>query len=364
MSKPSNTFKPRSASYRPFWGGGVRDCVTSEPVGVIPDGMEQNQFDFEPKKPAVPPAGNRVQTYEEAQAKVDGLQNAAFKDRREQLEGLIDGHLQQLTADLAAGKSDTLVAYLKMMSKFHQYSFGNQILIALQAPDATHVAGFQAWRKHGRFVKKGEKGICIMAPVTRVVGTIEDKQPDGSTQKRPYRRIVNIKGVFVFDVSQTDGEPLAEFAKVKGDPADHLARLEKLYAKQGVALEYVPFIGGGALGMSSGKTVQVLASLDPAHRFQVGVHELAHELLHKDEERRKTTTKTIRETEAEAVAFVVSSAVGLYCSTASSDYLQLYGGKRETLEGSLLAIRSAAKLILDSILPKPDNAPPPDQEDD
>lgn len=124
----------------------------------------------------------------------------------------------------------------------------------------------------------------------------------------------------------------------------------------------MPFIGGGALGMSSGKTVQVLVSLDPAHRFQVAVHELVHELLHKDEERRKQTTKTIRETEAEAVAFVVSSAVGLDCSTASSDYLQLYGGKRETLETSLQAIRSTSQTILDAVLPAVSGATLPDAE--
>lgn len=132
---------------------------------------------------------------------------------------LTDRAIDQLAADLDAGRSAALVTYLDTMSRFHRYSLGNQMLIALQRPDATHVAGFHAWKKFDRLVNKGEKGIVILAPVTRVVGSTEEVQPDGSTKERQVRRIVNAKPVHVFDVSQTRGEPLPEFPRYTGDPA-------------------------------------------------------------------------------------------------------------------------------------------------
>jgi len=303
------------------------------------------------KKPAAQPPG-------------EFDRDAYFAEKREKIDKLIDGHLEKLAADLDAGKSDTLKQYLTTMSRFHRYSFGNQILIAIQAPQATHVAGFHAWRKDfGRFVKKGEHGLFIFAPITKLVGNTDEVQKDGTAKRVPVRRIVNVKPVTVFDVSQTDGQPLPEFASVKGEPSEFLSKLEALYKKQGVLLEYVDVIGGGALGQSEGQRVKVLTGLPPGQKFQTGVHELAHELLHKDEERRKQTTKTIRETEAEAVAFVVCSGIGLDCSTASSDYLQLYGGSRATLEASLQAIRDVSKFILDAILTERANEGSADGED-
>ena len=84
---------------------------------------------------------------------------------REEALQLTDTALEQLTQALAQGKSDTLKTYLTTLARFHNYSFGNVLMIAVQKPDATHVAGFQTWRKLGRFVKKGEKGIAILAPL-------------------------------------------------------------------------------------------------------------------------------------------------------------------------------------------------------
>jgi hypothetical protein len=154
--------------------------------------------------------------------------------------------------------------------------------------------------------------------------------------------------VYVFDVSQTDGEPLPEFAKVTGDPGDYSERLKGLVRQLSIELEYSDQLGG-ALGVSRGGKIALKEGLDPSQEFTTLVHELAHEILHQGDER-KGSTKTSRELEAEAVAFVVAQAIGLDAGTASSDYIQLYRGDKAQLTQSLDAVRKAASLILEAIV--------------
>jgi hypothetical protein len=259
---------------------------------------------------------------------------------------LTDNALEQLARALDEGHSATLTAYLKTIAKFHNYSFGNVLLIAFQKPDATHVAGFHTWRKLGRFVNKGEKGIAILAPITiRVKGDAHELGGNNGVEVVPVRQVIRgFKVVHVFDVSQTDGDPIAQFARISGSPCDYLERLRGLIAQHGIQLEYAP-IPDGAEGFSDDGAITLRPDLDPAEEFAVLVHELAHELLHK-KERRTETTRTVRETEAEAVAFVVSQAIGLDCSTRSSDYIQLYRGDRTTLQESLQLIQLTAAGII------------------
>lgn len=274
---------------------------------------------------------------------------AADREEKEQLIKQVTEEAYQLLArDLQEGRSDALLTYLEAAGRFHQYSFNNMMLILLQRPDATRVAGFRAWNKFNRFVRKGEQGIVVMAPVTKVVGSRDEIQNDGSKKEVPIRRVVNTKPVYVFDVSQTDGDPLPEPERHAGDPGQYLPRLEKLYKTHGISLAYVDSLGG-ADGVSRGQSVEIVASLPDASKFTVLVHELAHEMLHRDEERRKNTDKTIRETEAEAVAFIVGSAIGLEMGKASSDYIQLYRGNTKTLASSLHAIQDTATKILSGL---------------
>ncbi len=121
-------------------------------------------------------------------------------------------------------------------------------------------------------------------------------------------------------------------------------RLEELIRTQGIELEYRD-IPSGALGTSAGGKITVLPDLHPAERFAVLAHELAHEILHCTE-RRAETTRTIRETEAEAVAFAVCRAAGLDTGTRSSDYIQLYSGYQDVLMDSLEHIQKTASMIL------------------
>jgi antirestriction protein ArdC len=265
---------------------------------------------------------------------------------RDEATKLTDNALEQLALALDQGHSATLTAYLKTLAKFHNYSFGNVLLIAFQKPDATHVAGFHTWRKLGRFVKKGEKGIAILAPIAfRAKADAHEVVENNDVAIVPVRQMIRgFKAVYVFDVSQTDGKPIADFARISGSPCEYLVRVRDLIIQRGIQLEYAPILDG-AKGFSESGVITLRPDLDPAEEFAVLVHEFAHELLHK-KERRSGTTRTIRETEAEAVAFVVSQAIGLDCSTRSSDYIQLYRGDRSTLQESLKHIQATAAGII------------------
>ena len=210
-------------------------------------------------------------------------------------------------------------------------------------PDATQVAGFHAWLKLRRYVRKGEKGIVILAPM---VGRKRNADSEAMGEDE-QTRLFGFRAAHVFDVSQTEGEALPEFAQVRGDPQSYTDRLTQFVASKNIALEYDAGISP-ARGLSSGGKITLLPNLPPAEHFSVLAHEAAHELLHRGE-RRQNTTHIIRETEAEAVAFVVSSAIGLDTNTASSDYIQLHAGDKATLAESLTFIQQTAALILEAI---------------
>jgi hypothetical protein len=254
---------------------------------------------------------------------------------------LAEQGIDQLAEALGQGRSDTLEAYLSVLAKFHRYSFQNSMLIAFQCPNASHVAGFNAWKKLGRQVVKGAKGIAILAPC---VYRSKDDEASDCDKKAVVK---GFKVVHVFDVSQTEGDELPQFAAIDGDPGELIGRLELVIGQHDIALSY-DYIPSGALGVSEAESIVIRPDLPPAERFAVLVHEFAHGLLHKGE-RRQDTTKTVRETEAEAVSFVVCQAIGLDCSTRSADYIQLYRGTTETLAESLEYIQKTATHILASI---------------
>jgi len=256
-------------------------------------------------------------------------------------KSLVEGAVAELEAQLRAGKSDVLKRHLEVAARFHAYSFRNQLLIAMQNPDATRVAGFQAWKKLGRFVRKGEKGIVIIAPI---IGNRREGAEPIDDAREVGKGIFGFRGVHVFDLAQTDGEPLPELTDVAGDPAGNLDALKIFTSRQGITLEYSPDLGG-PLGSSHGGHITILDGQPPAEEFSTLAHELAHELLHRERESRPAS-KTVRETEAEAVAFVVCSAAGLQTGSAAADYIQLYQGDVETLTASLERIQRTAALLI------------------
>jgi len=263
-----------------------------------------------------------------------------------------------LVQSLESGHSEVLTQYLGAMARFHTYSFGNVMLIARQKPDATNVAGIRTWNLLGRFVKRGEKGILILAPM---VGNRRSRQNEVATEidtdntadeRKPGPQLVGFRAVYVFDISQTEGKELPTLTEVQGDVSGYRERLFEFVQSQGVELSYSERIAP-AKGLSHGGKITLLSGMQPPEQFSTLVHEIAHEMLHRGD-RRTLTTKQVRETEAEAVAFVVCKASGLQTGTASADYIQLWHGDANLLRESLEAVQRTAAVILGAIAPKPE----------
>ncbi len=262
---------------------------------------------------------------------------------------VIAANVKLLIKQLEAGQSEGLTAYLAAMGKFHNYSLGNILEIARQKPDATRVAGLYAWNQLGRKVKKGEKGIRILAPMIGFRRKKDDEAKAGSDPAAINAPVlVGFRPVYVFDVNQTEGAELPDLKeRVKGEAGKYRERLIDFTIAQGITLEFKESIAP-ALGMSYGGKIAIFPGQAPAEEFSTLVHELAHEMLHKTE-RRTTTTKTVRETEAEAIAFVVSQTIGLDPGRASADYIHLYHGNAALLAESLEVIQKTSALILSAI---------------
>jgi antirestriction protein ArdC len=261
--------------------------------------------------------------------------------KSEEVKQLTTRAIEELGAALAAGRTEELTRYLAAMSRFHRYSLHNVMLIALQRPTATHVAGFHTWSKLGRHVRKGEKGIFILAPIVR------KKEASDPELEAPDRTLVGFRGCAVFDYSQTEGQELPTIGRVEGDPSRYEEHLTRFVAAQGIALAYSDDIAP-AKGISEGGKITLIPGMALAESFATLVHECAHELLHRAANR-KEISKRQRETEAEAVAFVVCRAVGLETGTACQNYIQLYRGDAALLMKSLESVRFAASRILDAI---------------
>ena len=257
---------------------------------------------------------------------------------------LVRENVQYLIEQLEAGHSEALTAFLDAMAHFRNYSFGNVLLIARQKPQATNVAGMWAWNQLGRRVKRGEKGIAILAPMVAKTRKDEAKS-DGEDSGKPS--LLGFRRVYVWDESQTEGAPLPELDKVTGEAGVYLDRLRGYVNAQGITLEYNESIAP-ALGMAFGNTIRLLPGQTDAETFTTLVNELSHLML-KHTERRTATTKTVRETEAEAIAFVVGKAIGLTTSTASADYISLYHGNAALLTESLEAVQQTSSVILAAI---------------
>ena len=284
-----------------------------------------------------------------AQVNLLNSERSDSSERLNPVQQLITQAVDSLVQQLEAGKSDTLIAYLAAMARFHQYSFGNILAIARACPAATRVAGYQTWKELGRHVKKGEKGIQIFAPmvVKRRRKDADEVEPDAD----PHTVVIGFRPVYVWE-SQTAGSDVPEFShSVSGEVGAHRDRLIDFLAQQNISLVYDEKIAP-ALGVSYGGRIALLPGQSQAEEFASLVHEAGHELMHR-RERRASTTKTVRETEAEAVAFIVGRAIGLELGTTSSDYIQLYAGDATLLAESLELIQRTSAMILGAIQSEP-----------
>jgi hypothetical protein len=276
--------------------------------------------------------------------------------KKEDAVELADKCLKELAASLEQGHTEVLEKYLNALARFHHYSFGNMMMIVTQFPDASKVAGFQTWRKLGRWVKQGESGIAILAPMIGRKNEDAESNNRVETSKEKEKAVFGFKAVHVFDISQTEGEDLPKPSEICGSPGFNLECLEGVYRTLKIKLETRP-MPDGVRGVSLGGHVVVDEGLGTAMRFRVLAHELSHELLHRDmvgDEVRKN--RKLIETEAESVAFVVCKAHGIDTKALSSEYIRLHHGDTKLLMASLDRIQQTATRII-GLIEDDKNAP-------
>ena len=261
--------------------------------------------------------------------------------------------------------------YLNTMSKFHNYSFNNTMLIAMQKPDATLVAGFKAWQKNfDRHVKKGEKGIRILAPAPYKIKEEQEKLDPVTGEIMldkngiPITEEVEIKipafrVVPVFDVSQTDGKELPDIGinELSGSVEDYEDFMQALTEVSPVPITYED-IDGDAKGYfhTTDHRIAIQEGMSQSQTVKTAIHEVAHAKLH-DRERNQDIVAVLdkdrntKEVEAESVAYTVCQHFGIDTSDYSVGYIAGWSSDRDMkeLKSSLDTIRKTASELLTGI---------------
>ena len=319
---------------------------------------------------AAAPGQKTVQTIEQPQEPRPVIPIVLTSEKpAEKLKEITD-RLEQGITELF--DSERYREYLRVMSKFHNYSFNNTLLIAMQKPDASLVAGFSAWKNNfGRNVIKGQKGIKIIAPSPYKVKQ-EMKKIDPHTQQpiigkdgKPVTEEKEItipayKVVSVFDVSQTEGKELPDIAvdELTGDVEryrDFFAALEKT-SPVPIGFEQIPGSSHGYYHLED-KRIAIQEGMSELQTLKTAIHEIAHAKLHDidlnapENEQQPRVDRRTREVEAESVAYTVCQHYGLDTSDYSFGYVAGWSSGRELseLKSSLETIRSAAAEIINSI---------------
>lgn len=282
--------------------------------------------------------------------------------------------VQEITEKLEQGikelfESEKYKTYLNTMSKFHNYSFNNTMLIAMQKPDATLVAGFKAWQKNfDRHVKKGEKGIRILAPAPYKIKEERDKidpvtqelllDKDGNPQKEEVEiTIPAFRAVSVFDVAQTDGKPIPELAakELLSDVEGYQDMIRAVEAISPVPIE-LEEIAGDSKGYydREAKRIAVQENMSEGQTLKTMIHEVVHSKLHskeveQDEQMKKD--RNTKEVEAESIAYTVCQHFGVDTSDYSFGYIAGWSSGRDTkeLRASMDTIRRTASELITGI---------------
>lgn len=265
--------------------------------------------------------------------------------------------VKEITEQLAQGvqelfESERYTKYLDTMSRFHNYSANNCVLIMMQCPQATHVAGFNTWKNaFKRNVKKGEKAIRILAPLP-FTKKIEKVNADGEIEETELK-LMTFRAVPVFDISQTDGEELPEIVNDLLGKVDGYGAL--IEALKGIAPVPVAFeeIMGGSHGYYSltEKRIAIKEGMSELQTVKTLIHEIAHALLHDKEGEQADADRRTMEVQAESVAYTVSKALGLETADYSFGYIAGWATGREAKEltASLEIIRKTASAIIDGV---------------
>jgi len=302
--------------------------------------------------------------------RTDAERAQAARVREEKLVALQDRLSEQVQA-ITTGEQ--WAAWLRTAGRFHSYSWGNTMLIQSQKPQATKVAGYKTWAQVGRQVRKGETGIAILAPVVSRSAPKEPEATKSSTMQtdaiipepnsdKPVRRLLGFLPVHVFDISQTDGEPLAEPPRpqlTRGQAPEGLWEALAAQVKAaGFELSTSALHGpNGPDGVTNflSRTVTVRDDFDDAHRATTLAHELAHVLMHDPTRFVDGQTSGCRgdaEVEAESVAYLVASVHGIDADDYTFPYVAGWIGRNDpgtVLEATGKKVLATAHDILEQV---------------
>lgn len=281
---------------------------------------------------------------------MDAVASKAVKRSAQERRARVE-ELQGRISEAVASFVDTRnwEAWLTFIASFHTYSWRNQILIMRQCPYAMQVAGFNTWRKHGRVVRKGEKGI-------RIFGGRRIREEDDSTGEERER--VVFFPVSVFDISQTDviegeKEILPPTFALEGDDEAHLFEPLATYLQnEGWNVERKPLpIAVNGLTCHTTRTVTVSNAVDDAQAAKTLIHEAAHVLMHADiSASQYHAERGIWETEAESVAYVVAAYFGADTSHYSIPYIKDWSrGDSDLIQATAERVSKTAHILIDEL---------------
>lgn len=289
-----------------------------------------------------------------------------MSDRSEKVNALLK-QIEEGTK--AVFESENYKSFLKAMSRFHQYSFRNCLLIVMQKPDATRVASFTTWKKLDRYVKRGETGIAILGWAPRKVHKEEPlKDKDGNTvydsDGKPKlesveHEIPSYRPVYVYDVSQTGGKPLPELVHdLKGEVNDYHQLMQAFKDISPFPIRFVEAteLQKNAKGCCDPMNQEILIrrGMDQTQSVKTVVHEVSHAMIHAPEFElpiEKRTDQRTREVQAESTAFLVCEHYGIDTSEYTFPYLTSWSRdkKLEELQNSLEQIKQTSEAIIDAV---------------
>ena len=284
--------------------------------------------------------------------------------------------LKEITDKLEQGieelfNSEQYKKYLKTMSKFTDYSFNNTMLIFMQRPDASHIAGYKSWQTNfNRHVKRGEKGITIIAPCPYKEKTERERtdpvtnQPVLGEDGRPATETIettriSFRAVTVFDISQTEGEPLPSLGvdELTGSVENYAAFFETLKRTAPFPIEFKAMEGKKGYCNYQERRIAIKESMSEAQNIKTAIHEITHAQLHdyyntagQDAAPENKKSRNMREVEAESVAYVVCQHYGVDTAEYSFPYVAGWESHdKEILKNSLSVIRETADNLITNI---------------
>jgi hypothetical protein len=312
------------------------------------------------------PAGGQFSTKTTSEASIDLAEPATAPavpelalsdmDKNARLEAMrseIDRALDELS------NPDGWARYLDAVSKFRRYSFANTWLVIAQCPDASRVAGFNDWRfKHGRTVRRGEKAIWVQAPMTKKVVVVD---PDSGAE-REVSRVYGFRPVPVFDVSQTDGEPLPQAPLIEGDadaddpaPVGMVESLSRLIEADGFTIRRAETGEAGGWTDFTNHEVVISRSATPRQTARIMAHEAAHIALGHGARAAEYHMgaggkRPDMEVAADSISFVISRLYGLSGGRDNFAYIDSWAqGDRERVKATATEVVAGARKIIDRL---------------